>query len=224
LKTDIIYNKSSLSMKEIPDNSIDCIVTDSIMKTRDKKGRFIKGIHYSPQTEFKKGQHWRKPKLYWDKNWLENEYKNKSANQIAREQKCTVNNILYFIKKFGIKTRTMQEIRKRKYWGLPGKMNPMYGRIGRLNPNWNGGHSPERQSKYARYFWKELAKSILKRDNYRCQDCNAPHNKNHKLIVHHIKEWSKYPKLRFETSNLITLCESCHKKRHKGGEFSPSGD
>ncbi len=25
-------------------------------KTRDKKGRFIKGIHYAPKTEFKKGE------------------------------------------------------------------------------------------------------------------------------------------------------------------------
>ena len=171
---------------------------------RNKKGQFIRGYTY------------RKPKLYWNKNWLENEYKDKPANQIAKEQNCTENNILYFIKKLGIKIRTMQEIRRKKHWGLVGKINGMYGRVGKQNPNWRGGHSPERQSQYARSAWKELAKAILKRDNYTCQDCEYYRKDNkRKLIVHHIKQWSKYPELRFEPSNLITLCEECHKKRHK---------
>ena len=184
------------------------------METRDKKGKFLKGKHPSPKTEFKEGQHWRKPKIYWDKKWLENEYENKPAKQIATEQGCHENNILYFLNKFGITTKTMKEIRANKYWGLSGELNGMYGRIGKENPNWNGGHSPERQSKYARCFWKELAKSILKRDNYHCQNCNVSHSKENKLIVHHIKPWAKFPELRFEVSNLITLCEKCHKKIH----------
>lgn len=190
------------------------------MKTRDNKGRFIKGIHSSQKTEFKKGQHWRKPKLYWNKEWLENEYlyNNKTAKEIAKEQGCKENNILHFLKIFNIPTRSMKEIRANKYWGSTGGKNGMYGKMGKLNPNWNGGHSPERQSIYARSLWKEIAKSILKRDNYLCQDCGTPHNKDNKLVVHHIKSWSKYPELRFEPNNLITLCVECHKKRHKGGD------
>ena len=37
-------------------------------------GRFLTGNHYSPDTEFKKGQHWRNYKPYWNKEWLYNEY------------------------------------------------------------------------------------------------------------------------------------------------------
>ena len=173
---------------------------------RNKKGQFLKGYTY------------RKPKSYWDRNWLWEEYKEKekSAKQIAKEQGCKENNILYFLAKFRIPRWTMKEIRKRKHWGLEGKQNGMFGRYGKLNPNWNGGHSPERQSKYAKYFWKELAKSILKRDNYTCQKCNYYRKDNkRKLVIHHIKSWSRFPELRFEPSNLITLCEKCHKIIHK---------
>ncbi len=174
---------------------------------RNKKGQFIKE------------NHWRNHKPYWDKEWLENEYitKKKPANQIAKEQGCKENNILYFLNKYGIKPRTMKEIRKIKKWGLIGEANGMYGKTGDKNPNWDGGCSPERQSEYARSAWKELIKVILKRDNYTCQQCG---NKNGKFNVHHIKKWSRFPLLRFSPSNLITLCIKCHKKEHskKGGD------
>jgi hypothetical protein len=171
---------------------------------RNKKGQFIKGYTY------------KKPKSYWDIDWLFREYvsKQKSAEQIAKENGCNKNNILYFLQKFDIKTRSMKEIRNNKYWGLRGKRNAMFGKCGKSNPNWDGGHSPERQSKYARFAWKELAKTILKRDNYECRKCGAEHTKGIKLAVHHIKKWSAYPELRFKANNLLTLCELCHRKIH----------
>lgn len=207
MKIDTVHNKSCRSMGEVLNGSINI---------RNEKGQFVKGIRYSLETEFKKEQHWRKPKSFWNKDWLNNEYHNKkkSAAQIAGENNCTENNILFWLKKHNIQTRTMTTVRKMKYWGLWGKQNGMYGKNGKENPNWNGGYSPERQSAYARSAWKELAKKILKRDNYACKDCSIGHVNGHKLIVHHIKEWSRFPELRFEPSNLITLCQDCHKKRH----------
>lgn len=183
-------------------------------RVRDSKGRFVKGLHPSPETEFKKGQHWRESRPYWNKEWLSQEYsKGKSVKEIALEFDVTENNIGYFIKKFGIKTRTMSEIRSKKYWGANGKANPMFGKLGKLNPNWNGGHSSERQSKYARFFWKELKKLVLKRDEYKCQVCYHLGN----LVVHHIFPWSRYPIFRFNENNLVTVCVPCHKKIHGKG-------
>ena len=159
------------------------------------------------------GSHWRVPKPYWDPKWLRNEYlvKRRSSKEIADEFGCQDSNILYFLAKFGIKVRTVAEARRVKYWGAIGKDNPMFGRLGFLNPRWNGGHSPERQSVYARHFWKELAKQILARDHYRCTRCGTRNTTGNRLEVHHVKPWSAYPELRFESNNLQTLCHDCHR-------------
>jgi len=172
---------------------------------QDKLGRFIRGTH------------WRPRQLFWDKHWLDNEYiqKDRSALDIANQFGITEAAILFWLRKLEIKRKKMSEIRKRKYWGLKGKQNGMYGKFGKQNPNWNGGHSPERQSKYARSAWKELAKIILERDNYKCQKCGVGHIMGNRLIVHHIKPWARYLKLWFEPSNLLVVCEKCHKIIHK---------
>jgi 5-methylcytosine-specific restriction endonuclease McrA len=56
--------------------------------------------------------------------------------------------------------------------------------------------------------YKEVRKQVLKRDKHRCQ---MPSCKSKiKLHVHHIRPWSKASSLRFEQSNLITLCREHH--------------
>ena len=53
---------------------------------------------------------------------------------------------------------------------------------------------------------------VLFRDNYKCQHCGC-HGKGVKLHVHHIES----RKIGGDApDNLITLCEDCHKKLHKG--------
>jgi len=175
--------------------------------------------------QFKKGQHWRKPKPYWDKKWLYSEYieKLKSASLIAEEQNCGENNILYFLKKHRLHIRTMKEIRKNKRWGSSGKKNGMYGRSGNKNPRWKGGVTPVRQSLYANQDWKELQALVFKRDNYICQRCKTTHTTRNQIHVHHIKSFADYENLRLEESNLITLCKKCHSfvhsKRNIENEF-----
>lgn len=72
-----------------------------------------------------------------------------------------------------------------------------------------------RQSRNIRGYGK-FRKNVLERDDYTCQICGSKEN----LEVHHIKEYSKYPKLRTCLSNGITLCKSCHKKIHYSGEHN----
>ena len=85
---------------------------------------------------------------------------------------------------------------------------------GKNNVNWKGGISSVyitlRQS--ARYVkWRT---SVFRRDSYKCVKCEQ----GGRLHADHIKEWSKYPKLRFNINNGQTLCIKCHGGKH-GIEF-----
>jgi hypothetical protein len=100
---------------------------------------------------------------------------------------------------------------------LRGKRNGMSGRTGTSNPNYRGGTSPERQRLYASGEWKELVRQVYARDRYTCQRCGESHTSRNKLHAHHIKTWAEYPALRFEISNLITLCNHCHNWVHSSG-------
>ncbi len=198
-------------MTELPINKIvqgDC---SEIMQPRDERGRFIKGHHYGSKTEFKNGQHWRAPKLYWNKTWLYEEYivKEKSASKIAKEQGCTENNILYFLDKHDIKTRTVSEVRSIKHWGAIGPDNPMYGRTGELSPNWKGGITPDRQTFYNSKEWREVIPKVWKRDKATCQKCKHKKNEDDEFHIHHIISFA-VKKLRAVLSNLVLLCSDCH--------------
>jgi 5-methylcytosine-specific restriction endonuclease McrA len=54
---------------------------------------------------------------------------------------------------------------------------------------------------------KELRAKVLKRDSHTCQMCMK---KRRKLQIHHIQRWADAIFLRFDPSNCITLCSSCH--------------
>ena len=61
------------------------------------------------------------------------------------------------------------------------------------------------------YGFANIKAYVLNRDKYTCQHCKT---KNGTLHVHHIIYRSNGGS--DEETNLITLCESCHKKLHKG--------
>lgn len=77
----------------------------------------------------------------------------------------------------------------------------------------------DRDSKYNKFYksreWIKGRQLAIVRDHALCRDCLdkdviTPYNTVHHIVP--IKEdWSK----RLDIDNLISLCESCHQKRHK---------
>lgn len=78
--------------------------------------------------------------------------------------------------------------------------------------NWKGGITPEntkvRESNHSRK-WK---KYCMKRDNWTCQKNGI---RGGELVVHHIKNFSEFPELRFDVDNGITLSVGAHIEFHK---------
>tara|TARA_R110000851_G_scaffold126054_1_gene257253 strand:- start:147 stop:575 length:429 start_codon:yes stop_codon:yes gene_type:complete len=80
---------------------------------------------------------------------------------------------------------------------------------GKLHPNWQGGG----KSKDDRGFgWKKIAAKIRKRDDYTCRDCGVSEDLNGRALdVHHKIPFSQdSSKKANSSSNLVSLCRSCH--------------
>jgi len=68
--------------------------------------------------------------------------------------------------------------------------------------------------------YKEWRKSVRDRDGWKCKmsnkDCLG------KVVAHHILPWAKFPELRYEVNNGITLCKTHHPlKRDEEIRLSP---
>ena len=179
-------------------------------------GRFKKGERRGRATEFKKGEHWRPRKPYWDKEWLENEYVNKqrSMAEIAAEFGITENAIYFWARKLGIQTRSMKEIRAIKHWGLSGEANGMYGKRGEDTPNWKGGVTPERQDFYNSEEWKTATRAVWARDKGECKRCGKKQKGTKTILdIHHIVSFAN-EKHRADIDNLVLLCKKCHHWTH----------
>lgn len=66
------------------------------------------------------------------------------------------------------------------------------------NGNWKGGIK----------FTEKSRLDTLKRDNYICQECGF--SEKEIMQVDHILSRKKYPLLKNDLNNLITLCPNCH--------------
>lgn len=99
-----------------------------------------------------------------------------------------------------------------RYW--LGKKRPDI--AGENNNFWRGGTSSERIKVTNTPKYQNWRKQVFERDDYTCQECGK---RGTHLEAHHIKPFTKYPKLRFVVSNGITLCKkpchTCHSKTIK---------
>ncbi len=68
---------------------------------------------------------------------------------------------------------------------------------------------PKHNSDHRYVDWR---KAVFERDKYTCQQC---YQRGGRLQAHHLSSWSKYPDLRYEVSNGLTLCRDCHAKVHR---------
>jgi 5-methylcytosine-specific restriction endonuclease McrA len=82
-------------------------------------------------------------------------------------------------------------------------------RIGRANPNWKNSATSKNQLIRNSIKYKNWRDKVFERDNYTCQMCGK---RGGKLQAHHKFPFSKFPMLRFEVRNGITLCEECHNR------------
>lgn len=99
-----------------------------------------------------------------------------------------------------IKERTASEHWRNSKHFQKGKLHPAY-----------KGNATARETEKGEYQYKKWRSDVYHRDNFTCQDCKK---RGVRLHAHHLKEWAKYPEMRYEVSNGLTLCEDCHKKRH----------
>ena len=151
---------------------------------------------------FTKGGHWREPQPYWSEEWLRHEYIDlgRSSGDIAAQFGCTDNNIHYWLEKHGIARRNTSEARRLKRWGARGPANPQY----------VDGCSKTRLASQTRSRMQNLILEVRARDGNRCVRCGEDVSGKRAGTTHHIAPWAGNPELRYEKSNIVTLCRPCH--------------
>lgn len=77
---------------------------------------------------------------------------------------------------------------------------------------WKGGITPKHILIRNGIEIKEWRKKVFERDDYTCKECGIRSGNGKKVYLeaHHIKRFSEFPELRFDTNNGITLCNTCH--------------
>lgn len=115
------------------------------------------------------------------------------------------------------KARTMRNLQDPEYRALRSriakeafKSGKVKKRFGADNNLWRGGIATLQNKLRQTAVYKEWRKQVYERDNYLCQHCGTRKD----LHAHHIKTFSKYPELRYEVDNGITLCRPCHGNVH----------
>ena len=81
-------------------------------------------------------------------------------------------------------------------------------------------YKDKRQSSHQRGYtwrWRQFALRYLQANPF-CVDCLGHGKATDANEVHHIKKQADYPELKYELSNLMALCKTCHDRRSARGE------
>lgn len=109
----------------------------------------------------------------------------------------------------------------RKDIPLPPEQREHLSKVMRSSPNLVRGtaHHAYKDGQYERrknlrrsVEYADWRKAIFTRDNFTCQDCGD--NRGGNLQAHHIKGFAEHAESRFDVDNGITLCQTCHERRH----------
>ena len=82
---------------------------------------------------------------------------------------------------------------------------------------WKGGLTRAILSIRGRKQYRVWRAAVLARDGNKCTKCDATDN----LHAHHIKSFDKFPELRYDVSNGLTVCDNCHSKIHGRPVYLP---
>ena len=83
---------------------------------------------------------------------------------------------------------------------------------GEKNCNWKGGITPIAYKIRNSIEYKLWREAVFERDDWTCKKTKI---KGGVLRAHHIKNFAKFPELRFVIDNGITLSDKSHRKFHK---------
>lgn len=132
---------------------------------------------------------------------LSSEYEN---NHEKLRYRCSCGNVAFIT---FAKFKAGQRCKKCKNRNLSDKFR------GDKSPNWDNEMTQEQRIKDRKYpEYTEWRRKVFERDEYTCQICGTHGGK---LNAHHIQSYAKFPELRTDVSNGITLCTDCHKEYHR---------
>lgn len=105
--------------------------------------------------------------------------------------------------------RKCQTKAQRRFWNSPEERKRRSDRAkGPLNPRWKGGICSVNSCIRSSVAYKDIRREVFRRDKYTCNECGQVGGK---LVVHHIEAVRHNLARIMDKTNMITLCEGCHK-------------